>query len=151
MIKIIKTKKHPTKVTNAQFGIILEDIQDKFSLVIEGHTVLDKKIDHFKKDTDEKFGIVFDFVKYQKEFNAEVKDFMSETREFQEETKANFKGIFDYLIRIDEELQSIRSEIKELRAVLDKKADKERLEKVEKRVAYLETIIEKHKLSTQTS
>ena len=106
----IRQKKQNKKITESQFGVILEDIQDKFETVIEGHTAIDKKIDNiggelheFKKETNEKFGVVF---------------------EFMDETRANFKGIFEYLSRIDEELQSIRDEIKELRLFFEKKAEK---------------------------
>jgi len=92
--KFIRQKKQNNKITEPQFGVILEDIQDKFETVIEGHTVLDKKIDNiggelheFKKETNEKFGVVFGFI--------------DETRKFIDETSSNFKSVFEYLSRID--------------------------------------------------
>jgi len=40
------------------FGVILERIDSKLDLVVEGHAALDKKIDDFKEDVDEKFKMV---------------------------------------------------------------------------------------------
>lgn len=49
------------------FGVVLEDIDSKLDLVVEGHKGLDKKIGDFRKEVGErfdevdyKFGIVFD-------------------------------------------------------------------------------------------
>ena len=38
--------------------IILESIDSKFNLVLEGHAVLNEKIDNLSKKTDERFDLV---------------------------------------------------------------------------------------------
>lgn len=45
---------------------------------------------------------------------------------------------FEYLSRIDGEIQSVKSEIAELKESLKKKADQDKLSKLEKRVVILE-------------
>lgn len=61
-----KTKKEPTQ-TERHFGVVLENIDSKLDLVVEGHQVLDKKIDkidekveNLKEEMSHKFEIVFD-------------------------------------------------------------------------------------------
>jgi len=39
-------------------GVVLEDIDSKLDLVLEGHQVLDKKIEDFRKKVDERFNEV---------------------------------------------------------------------------------------------
>ena len=124
MNKQLKTKKLP-KVTNAQFGVILEDVQDKFELVLEGHSALEKKIDDFKDETKTNFKTLFGFV---------------------DATTANFKSIFEYLEQIDDEIKSIKEETNIIRMTLIKKADIERLGKLEVRVARMEAFVEKSRL-----
>ncbi|HUX36167.1 MAG TPA: hypothetical protein VMV71_04010 [Candidatus Paceibacterota bacterium] len=53
--------------SNAGFGVVLEHIDSKLDLVVEGHKGLDKKIDKSDKKVDDlrgemnyKFGVVFD-------------------------------------------------------------------------------------------
>ena len=113
---------------------MLENINDKFSQVLEGHTALNKNIGDikedlrcFKKETNEKFEVVFEFI---------------------DETRGNFKSVFEYLIRIDEEVQSIRRDMKELHKSLSSKVEYNRFEKLEKRVIQIELILQKSKLQT---
>lgn len=61
-----KTKKELTQ-TERHFGVVLENIDSKLDLVVEGHQILDKKIDkidgkveNLKEEMNYKFGIVFD-------------------------------------------------------------------------------------------
>ncbi|MEK9186450.1 MAG: hypothetical protein AAB885_02575 [Patescibacteria group bacterium] len=59
--------KQNKKIEERRSGVILESIDSKLDLVVEGHHSLDKKIDKvdgkvdsFKKDMDYKFEIVLD-------------------------------------------------------------------------------------------
>ncbi len=63
--KIKKIKNSPGEAR--QFGVILENIDSKLDLVVEGHQVLDKKIDNvdgklddFRNEVNYKFEVVFD-------------------------------------------------------------------------------------------
>jgi hypothetical protein len=69
MGKKLKTKNQKKELSQIErhFGVILEDIDSKLDLVVEGHRVLDKKIEDFREETDKrfnevdyKFEIVFD-------------------------------------------------------------------------------------------
>ena len=60
-----KGVKIPPKDKERQFGVILEHIDSKLDLVVEGHEVLDKKIDRvdkkledFRKDADYRFKVL---------------------------------------------------------------------------------------------
>lgn len=111
-------KKEPT--TN-QFGVILENIDDKLKLVLEGHAALDVKIDKvhneltvFKKDTDDKFQLVL-------EGHAALNNKLDFFK-----TEVDYK--FDIVF---EELHIIRNDLKE-------KVGRDEFILLEKRVAWLE-------------
>jgi archaellum component FlaC len=42
-------------VSERHFGVVLEDIDSKLDIVVEGHQALDKKIEDFKNETGERF------------------------------------------------------------------------------------------------
>ncbi len=50
-----KINKKPLSLSKQQFEVILEDIDSKMKLVLEGHHGLDKKIENFWKEVDERF------------------------------------------------------------------------------------------------
>lgn len=102
------------KITSGQRDMVLEDINEKFSFLVESHSALNKKIDGF------------------------YSELRNELINFRGETKANFKAVFEYLSRIDDEIQSVKSEIAELKESLKKKTDQDKLLKLEKRVIILE-------------
>lgn len=59
--------KKQNSIPENHFGVVLEHIDSKLDLVVEGHQILDKKIEDFRKDVDKrfnevnyKFEIVFD-------------------------------------------------------------------------------------------
>lgn len=54
MPKIIKKQKRKDLTeANRQFGVVLEDINSKMSLVLEGHSVLNKNVDDLKDDAED--------------------------------------------------------------------------------------------------
>lgn len=125
--KKLKTKK--SLVTARGFGIILEDINKTVHQVLKGHEALDLKFDELKED----IGIL----KVGHKALAERVDEVAERVESMDRrfTK-NFEVIMEYLSRIDEEIQ-------ELKKVLFRKADIERLEVLEKRVVHVELVVKK--------
>lgn len=88
-------------ISEAHYGIVLEDIRSTVKLVLEGHVALDKKIDNFKEE----------FI----EFKDEMYVFRDEMYRFKNDTEKSFKTIAQYLSIIDDEIKSIKKE-------LDKKA-----------------------------
>lgn len=152
MKKVEKSKKIK-KVTSVYFGVILENMNDKLSLVLDGHSALDKKIDGHIKDTSENFKKIntkFDYfaeatTENFKKVNDRLDKVDDKVDSFMEATTENFKSVFEYLVGIDDELKSIHMEIKELKNILHKKADLERLERLEKKVAQLELVAQKQR------
>ena len=109
-----KPKKTPSRsaktASQNQFGVILEDINGKFDLLIEGQKSLEQRF----------FGLE------------------DEVGEFKKDTEGNFKLVFQYLSRIEDELMSIKTEIADIKKTLTQKADKDRVALLEERVAKLE-------------
>ena len=71
MKKIVKLKNNEMNeelnIEERRFGVILEDMDDKLNLIIDGHQALNKKIDNnhkefqeFRGEVNYKFGVVFD-------------------------------------------------------------------------------------------
>jgi len=44
--------------------VLLEEMNDKFSLVLEGHAALDEKMDRFHKEAKEDHRLAMDLIKY---------------------------------------------------------------------------------------
>jgi tetrahydromethanopterin S-methyltransferase subunit G len=126
MRKKLKTKNQKKELSQIErhFGVILEDIDSKLDLVVEGHQTLDKKIDRhygefqeFRKEVDYKFEIVFEkFDEVDKRFDEVDKKFDEVDKRFDEVTG---------------ELRVIRNELKE-------KVGRDEFILLEKRVAALE-------------
>ena len=80
MVKKKINKKHLSS-SERHSGVVLEDIDSKLDLVIEGHQgldkkidIVDKKVDSLHEEMDYKFGIVFEkFDKIDTQFS-DVKD-----------------------------------------------------------------------------
>lgn len=129
--KKINNKK---SLAERQFGVILEDIDSKFDRVLEGHGGLSKEIKDFRGE--------FNTFKDETGFNfkvltGEVSELRGEFNGFRKETALSFKAVREYLSRIDEEIQ-------DLKKVLDKKADLERLQRLELKVAEIELAVKKY-------
>lgn len=56
----------------------------------------------------------------------------------EEKNQNNFKLVFQYLSRIEDELMSVKAEIADIKKTLAKKEDKDRVALLEERVAKLE-------------
>ncbi len=94
--------------------VVLEDMRENIKLLAEGQVSL------------------------RQEMCQGFSDARKELDEFNVETRDNFKIVFEYLSRIDDELADIKSELKDLKKDLKTKADVTRFEKLEKRVFAIE-------------
>ena len=118
-------------LSERHFGVILEDIDSKLDLVVEGQGALDVKIDKvdekledFKKEVNYKFDIVFEkFDEVDQKFDKVDQKFDKVDQRF-DEVDQRFDEVTD-------ELHVIRNELKE-------KVGRDEFVLLEKRVAALE-------------
>ena len=118
-------------LSERHFGVILEDIDSKLDLVVEGQGALDVKIDKvdekledFKKEVNYKFDIVFEkFDEVDQKFDKVDQRFHEVDQRF-DEVDQRFDEVTD-------ELHVIRNELKE-------KVGRDEFVLLEKRVAALE-------------
>lgn len=128
---------------NDQMMVLLEDMREGIKLVAEGHSILERKIDEnyssLSKRMDENYSSLNKKMDDGfEEAKEELHDFRTEMDGFKNETGNNFKIIFEYLSRIDDELAEIKAEMEEFRKELKNKVDIERFEKLEKRIFAIE-------------
>jgi hypothetical protein len=105
------------------FGAILEDINDKFSVMIEGLSTVNQKFDTFKVEITERI------------------DSLEKTM------RSNFKTVFDYLSRMDEDIQQIKSDLANLKVSKAEEAEvaqmKIRIKNLEYELAEVRRIAER--------
>lgn len=75
-------------ITPNDFGAVLEDINDKFTVMVEGLTILGEEFHEFK---DEMTGFKEEMIG----FKHEMTDFKGEMRSFREETRSNFTTVLN--------------------------------------------------------
>ena len=100
--------KIPKVFTEGEVGVLIEHFDENLKLVVEGQLA-------FREEVKRDIGKVWD-----------------EMGSLREEMRGNFKTVFEYLSRIDDELQEIKKELKG-------KAGQQDYLVLEKRVARLET------------
>jgi len=110
MIKKNKINKNQSPVSERQFGVVLEDIDSKLDLVLEGHQVLDKKIEDFRKKVDERFN----------------------------EVDYKFEVVFEKFDEIDVQFSDVKDELHIIRNELKEKVGRDEFVLLEKRVMALE-------------
>ncbi len=114
-----KARLHKTNLSGNEFGVILEDIGSKLDLVLEGHSVLDRKIDNLREDMDARFE--------QVDARFEQIDVRFEQVDARfEQIDVRFEQVFD-------ELHVIRNDLKE-------KVGRDEFVLLEKRVSALEKV-----------
>ena len=118
-------------LSERHFGVILEDIDSKLDLVVEGQGALDVKIDKvdekledFKKEVNYKFDIVFE------KFDEVDQKFDKVDQKF-DEVDQRFDEVDQRFDEVTDELHVIRNELKE-------KVGRDEFVLLEKRVAALE-------------
>lgn len=85
-----------------------------------------------KTTSQNQFGVILEDIKGKFDFLIERQDAS------EEKNKNNFKLVFQYLSRIEDELMSVKAEIADIKKTLTQKADKDRVALLEERVAKLE-------------
>ena len=120
--RIIKKSKRVKKnSTQNHSGVLLEEMNSNLKLVLEGHAGLDKKIDGLRGEMNSKFDGL------RGEMNLKF-----------DKVDNNFKTVFEYLSKIDDELQFIKLELTQIKSDLKKKADLDYLKILEKRINKIE-------------
>ena len=125
-------------LSERHFGVILEDIDSKLDLVVEGQGALDVKIDKvdekledFKKEVNYKFDIVFEkFDEVDQKFDKVDQKFDEVDQKF-DEVDQRFDEVDQRFDEVTDELHVIRNELKE-------KVGRDEFVLLEKRVAALE-------------
>lgn len=142
VMKKNKISKKDSSVAERRFGVVLESIDSKFDLVLEGHSVLDHKID----------GVESRLTGGIKELNFKVEILAGDLKDFKKDTQSSFQTVFDYLSNADKEFDFIKSEIADIKleiADLKTKIEEKyikRIEELEKRVEKLElTLAQKNR------
>ncbi|MBI2450979.1 MAG: hypothetical protein HYV52_01405 [Parcubacteria group bacterium] len=120
-----KTKKisKDSSSKDRYFGIVLEDIDSKFQQIKEGQEVIKKETEEFRRETREELRFL---TMGQKVLSDKIEDLKTKLILHEEQNGKDFKVIFEYLSKIDKELEHIQ------------KSDLSRLPILETRVAQLE-------------
>jgi len=121
---------------NRRTDVLPENIDKKFNQVLEGHTALDKKIDDFRHETRAELK----FIRFAQDvLKNEMGDFRTDVgvlRTDISDLKSSMNQVMEYLKRIDDEIQELKSRFYS-------KADLERVERLEHRVAQVELVVKK--------
>jgi len=128
---MVKKKKTNSSKKERNFGVILEDIDSKLDLVVEGHGALDKKIDavannldDFKNETSFNFKVVHEIL------DSHTKILSSHTKKLDSHTQM--------IVQNTENIEIIKADIEFIKNAFKKKVDLEEFENLEKRVLLLE-------------
>ncbi|KKQ22882.1 MAG: hypothetical protein US37_C0001G0154 [Candidatus Moranbacteria bacterium GW2011_GWF2_37_11] len=118
MKKKISQKKKNIIGKNDQFGVILEDINSKFDLIMESFDGMNRKIDknheeflEFKEDMTGFKNNMTEFKSDMTGFRKDMVEFKSDMTGFKKESESKFDTILSYLMSIDEELKEIKMEL----------------------------------------
>ena len=151
--KKIKLNKLDPKVkkvfSESEVGVLIEHFDNTLQLVAEGQVGLERRMNSLdgKVDSlDNRMGNLENRMdsldskvdsldsKFDS-LDSKVDSLDSKVDSLGEEMRSNFKTIFEYLARIDDEVRDIKKELKN-------KADKKDLESLEKRIARVEIDLE---------
>ena len=146
-------------LSERHFGVILEDIDSKLNLVVEGQGALDVKIDKvdekledFKKEVNYKFDIVFEkfdevdqkFDKVDQKFDEVDQRFDEVDQKFDEvdqrfdEVDQRFDEVDQRFDEVDQRFDEVTDELHVIRNELKEKVGRDEFVLLEKRVAALE-------------
>ncbi len=154
---ILKNAKSKSR-SDDEVLIMFESLKNGIQIIAEGQSSLSERFDDFRDEMyefkNEMYGFRDEMYGFRDEmygFRDEMYEFKGEMYSFRDETKNNFKVVFEYLSRIDDELQDIKKEIKEIKIILDKKVEikivldlEKRVEKLEKELfSYRKMVLEK--------
>ncbi|HCP09055.1 MAG TPA: hypothetical protein DIT25_04650 [Candidatus Moranbacteria bacterium] len=129
------------KIKKDQQTVVLEDISSKLALVLEQFSGIRKEI----RDNHKEFlGFKGEMVEFRGEmisFRKQTDENFKEVFRFVDRTDKNLKIALEYLFRIDEEIQDLKTELKDLRKIFKGKADLEKINGFEKRLLKLERLV----------
>jgi len=143
MIKTHKKAKKTNSITKERhFGVVLEDIDSKLDLVVEGHQSLDKKIDRveselkgeltdFRKDTEYRFTILTEMTVKNTEDIEIIKTDLNTV-------KGDLGAVKTMTVKNTEDIEIIKTDIEFIKSGFKKKVDLEEFEHLERRVVLLE-------------
>ena len=121
-----------------ELGVILEDMNSKFDILIEGHKTLNEKVDKLDSRIERMENRIDNLENRIDKFKAEIEsnfktifECLSNIDNFNIKTDENFKTVFEYLL-------NIKSEIVEIKKKLANKTDINRVVILEKRVNKIE-------------
>ncbi|MDD3679140.1 MAG: hypothetical protein PHT36_02770 [Patescibacteria group bacterium] len=134
MVKLRKTAQKKLDIfKGSEVVVVLEDIRDNIKILAEGQVGLRQEL---KGDVNNlRDELKDDISDLRSELKGDIAELREELRTFKQDTESNFKTVFDYLARIDKEIQEIKVELKNLK---ESKIDKESYFALEKRVLDLE-------------
>jgi len=132
-------------LSERHFGVILEDIDSKLDLVVEGQGALDVKIDKvdekledFKKEVNYKFDIVFEkFDEVDQKFDEVDQKFDKVDQKF-DEVDQRFDEVDQRFDEVDQRFDEVTDELHVIRNELKEKVGRDEFVLLEKRVAALE-------------
>ena len=131
--KLKKTPARSVKVASQdQLGVILEDVREKFDIIIEGQKASEQKLERKIGSSSLRLEGKID------ELRDEFVELKGEFSGFKSDTESNFKQVFQYLSGFNDELISIKMDIADIKKTLTQKADKDRVALLEERVEKLE-------------
>lgn len=119
--------KNKNELTQGQMMAILEDVNSKFDLILEQFSIFQENMDGMRQEIRSNHD---EFLVFRKEMLG-----------FKDETDKNFKAVFEYLSKIDDEIFSLKNEFSELKVLLAGKAELQRVIDAEKRLAKLEKLV----------
>ena len=132
--EIKKTKlklRSKAEMKRDQYTVVLEDVRRQFGVMKEGFSGVNKRLDDLDKKVDDN----------HRETNSNFKTlfkFRNEMADFKDETNNNFKVSFEYLLKIDDEVQSIKKEMAEMKDNMDEGIDPIKFSELERRVGIVE-------------
>jgi len=125
--EIKKTKLKPRKkaeVKRDQYTVVLEDVRRQFGVITEGFSGMHRRFDKLDKKVDNN----------RKEFL----EFRNEMTGLKRETNSNFKTSFEYLLKIDDELQLMKVEIADLKVIFKDRVELKRVIKMERQMVIMQ-------------
>jgi len=125
--EIKKTKLKPRKkaeVKRDQYTVVLEDVRRQFGVITEGFSGMHRRFDKLDKKVDNN----------RKEFL----EFRNEMTGLKRETNSNFKTSFEYLSKIDDELQLMKVEIADLKVIFKDRVELKRVIKMERQMVIMQ-------------
>jgi len=103
-----------TKKEQQYIELLMEDMNGKFTLILEGHAALDAKIERFHKEAQENHCLAMDFIKFSHDtLKEEIQGVRTELKGEIQDLRTELKGeIQDLRTELKGEIQDLRTELK---------------------------------------